>query len=341
MLRETKNHPGDRGEPISRVKGSARREKQALLEMERMTDLEQMLMARAQKINEGHNGVILKIDLSEPLLIKEKMDRTNKIIEVAPRAVVVGKILKVFSAGAGQREYEMQKLARSAVGPNKSVRVPKAHFFKKLVVTNDRFQNFLESIGVNTEKKKKNVEMLAMECIQGKDLDQFAYEQFILAYADSPQFSGTCPDKSWKEYFRTTSKTELKNFILDRLDLPVSNWADKAVMEGLRGRQLLPPELYDNSAAAIASLHRAGVYHRDLHPGNIMIENEEADPSLCLIDFGTAVAVDPAAKSGRAEAEIYEGYLSDERVLGFLKALTEKSEPKKLDDILKQLDEEF
>lgn len=36
----------------------------------------------------------------------------------------------------------------------------------------------------------------------------------------------------------------------------------------------------------LEKMHRAGIYHRDAHAGNIMIEKETGRP--CIIDFGTA-----------------------------------------------------
>ena len=309
MFKEPNNRKGGHGERLSHARSIVRQENNAYREMERMENLELMLTWRSKKINEGNNGVILEVDLSKPLLIENKeRPINNRIIEAEPHKMIVGKILKIYSAGMGRREFEMQKMAREAIGRNEFVRVPRAFFSKRLMIADNEFRKFLRSVGIDTAGQRTNVDMIAMEKVKGKDLDHFAYEQFILAYAAEPQFSGQCPAKSWPEYFKTANKRELRNYILDKLDLPISNLADVAVREGLRGRNLLPTGAYAGMKAAIRSLHRAGLYHRDLHAGNIMIEQRpEGDAKqnkLCLIDFGTAKAVDPKIKGKKIDSTI-------------------------------------
>ena len=89
------------------------------------------------------------------------------------------------------------------------------------------------------------------------------------------------------------------------------------IMERVRGfsledvckrRKTLPPgfnmeDFFSKLKKQIDNLHKAGVYHRDLRPGNVMV-NEQLDP--VIIDFGASAVV----TSGEGGMSVYEDVVS-------------------------------
>jgi serine/threonine protein kinase len=65
-------------------------------------------------------------------------------------------------------------------------------------------------------------------------------------------------------------------------------------------------------ADALTTLHRAGVVHRDLTPGNVLV----LDGSPQVIDLGLAVAADVTAQTRSGLVVGTPGYLAPEQVLG-------------------------
>lgn len=57
--------------------------------------------------------------------------------------------------------------------------------------------------------------------------------------------------------------------------------------------------LYDRLLEALALVHRAGIIHRDIHPGNILIDETGA---VHLIDFGCAITLAEADAAARDPA---------------------------------------
>ena len=120
--------------------------------------------------------------------------------------------------------------------------------------------------------------------------------------------------------------------IYDVLD---SGEADLIVMEYVEGQTLaarlrdgrVPPDEAVRIGAAVAeglaAAHRAGVVHRDLKPGNIVLT---PDGGVKILDFGLARIVDPPTGAGAADTTVTTtgvrqlagtpAYMPPERVLG-------------------------
>ncbi|MGM0482550.1 MAG: protein kinase domain-containing protein [Patescibacteria group bacterium] len=65
-----------------------------------------------------------------------------------------------------------------------------------------------------------------------------------------------------------------------------------SIKEVLNKEKLLPENFdlerfFDNTIAYLEKMHNAGLYHRDLHAGNIMVDYESSDP--VIIDFGKSI----------------------------------------------------
>ncbi|MFZ8263719.1 protein kinase domain-containing protein, partial [Staphylococcus aureus] len=70
---------------------------------------------------------------------------------------------------------------------------------------------------------------------------------------------------------------------------------------------------------AVSHAHRKLVVHRDIKPGNVMVDTEG---QVKLLDFGIAKALDPTGPGAVSEATVFEqrpftpAYASPEQVLG-------------------------
>jgi eukaryotic-like serine/threonine-protein kinase len=91
----------------------------------------------------------------------------------------------------------------------------------------------------------------------------------------------------------------------------------EALSERLRRHGRLPIDLAVRVAAdvclALAAAHQAGIVHRDVGPGNIMLC---ADDTVRVMDFGIALIADSAAPTGSGESMGTPAYLSPEQATG-------------------------
>jgi serine/threonine protein kinase len=77
-----------------------------------------------------------------------------------------------------------------------------------------------------------------------------------------------------------------------RIDVLVMERLDAVSIDDvLKMRDALPPsfaleDFFKKLKAFIETMHNKGIYHRDLHEGNIMIDKETGNP--CVIDFGSS-----------------------------------------------------
>ncbi len=87
----------------------------------------------------------------------------------------------------------------------------------------------------------------------------------------------------------------------------------EAMAQGLTTRQAL--SLLSQAASALAEIHRLGIVHRDIKPGNFMLRD---DGLLVLADFGVAKRIaDQAAQTMHGEAFGTPSYISPEQVEGW------------------------
>lgn len=84
--------------------------------------------------------------------------------------------------------------------------------------------------------------------------------------------------------------------------LPADAWVERhaqGLEPGSVAREQIVGALYDRLLEALAIVHRAGIIHRDIHPGNILVDDAGA---VHLIDFGCAITLVEADAAAREPA---------------------------------------
>ena len=84
--------------------------------------------------------------------------------------------------------------------------------------------------------------------------------------------------------------------------LPVDAWVERhaqGLEPGSVAREQIVGALYERLLEALAIVHRAGIIHRDIHPGNILVDDAGA---VHLIDFGCAITLAEADAAARDPA---------------------------------------
>ncbi len=97
----------------------------------------------------------------------------------------------------------------------------------------------------------------------------------------------------------------------------VMQWVDGQTLEEKvkRGGPLSPPEALEiirETATALGAAHRAGLVHRDIKPGNILVDSRGA---VKLTDFGIARAAGVAAASGETISGSFH-FMAPEQAFG-------------------------
>lgn len=276
------------------------------LELDKM--LEIILASEAAvKINEGQKGIILELDTTN--LPDEVRDYFSANLEDDGEddEKIAVKLLKIYSGSEGRKEYDLQKKARKILKEEKieGVKVPKPRNFRELSVSDEEVIKHLESLGIKIGPSKV-VEIISMDLIRGRDLATLMYETYVREH--EKDFQEMYPDLELEEYLKQIDINSLINLVhhLAGIKTKYSNFDEspqasqerahiaRLINQDIAYKGILEKKHANNLLKAINTLHDKGIYHRDLHPRNVMID---VDGNLEIIDFGSAKEINPNNQS--------------------------------------------
>lgn len=304
--------------------------------IERIIDhtLETLIITHGKRVNEGNNGVIFRLHLGE-LQPGEIEKMKTQGIELGEEQAA--KILKVYFAGNGRREFDLQQQAyqmtENLLGNH--ARIPRPILYRDILLTSEG-KSELQRQGIRTGSR---AEIILMEFIPGIDLATLLYRQAL--QRRYPELYPTIEDVSSMNieilgrevasalgFERPGGKgTSEAARISERRKVETAN--AKKLYDFLRRQGfVLDPAILEGLKHTIRHLHEGGIIHRDVHERNIMITDpyESTKRRVYLVDFGSARRfIGPYREK---ESTLYEDalegvvYIQDEMPLRLLEPLT-------------------
>ena len=306
--------------------------------------LEQLLTSEAAvKINEGNNGIILEVDTSGLAdEVREYFSADTEDDGADEEDKVAVKLLKIYTGTEGRQEYEMQRKARRILKAEKveGASVPRTRNFRELKIENDEIINHLKSLGLKIGSDRI-IEVLSMDLVHGQDLATLMYKAYVRKH--EADFQKAYPDLEVEDHLKGLDinsliglvhhlagiKTKHSNFDDSILANYERNEIAKIIGQEVAYQGLLEKKQTKVLLEAINALHQHGIYHRDLHPRNIMITDSG---EVEIVDFGSATEIDP--KNNTEVQSVYragpdEIYASDQGIVAMVGKLAKTETDKK------------
>lgn len=286
------------------------------------------LLLQAEKINEGAEGIIAKVDLSKA----DKELREFMLGEAELPEEHVIKLLKVYRPGNAKAEYEAQSAAYEALsGLEGAAQVPKPYLYKDVPIKTPELKERLETRfgGAGGD----SVEIMVMDLIDGDDLATAMYREVIRR--DTRKFVHV-KDRVDEMDFDELQRRVQQGLGFDRPGGKARSAEERAFEEqrvfqanaellydDLKKKDFaLDPEVRQKIKKALEVLHEKSVFHRDLHLRNVMLGKSG---EVYLIDFGKA-----SVGGGADRSEIYQldegrSFIEDETILEVCRRLEGQS----------------
>ncbi len=263
------------------------------------------ILRESEEVGHGQDGVIFKVDLRLLSRAHYELLVANGILVKKEEEEVAVKILKVYNPGTGDHEFRMQKQAREILRNKENVaQIPDATVTRDQHIDKD-MQDLMKSYGAHLNDR---AEMVVMDYIDGKDLGVLMYE-FVLrkiGYDDT--------------HISSLSQHQKEQIVGQELGFEIPNLKSANSHEELRSARAIThnrneeklfkylkkngmkfdPAIFDKIDNAIKILNQNGIYHNDLHKGNVMVDTAG---EVYIIDFGRS-------DSEKTEDGISDGNLS-------------------------------
>lgn len=304
-------NPFERGplmSPADGERGGAGGRRQEMLEKEKSLFFRDLILRRANKLNEGNNGMICSLDLSSAS--EEDVQACEELGILDPgKPDGAVKLLKIYSGGAAMREFRTQEHAWKSVqkarenGQENLASVPKVRVFTTFDVNPEVREMFARRFGFKAPSE--SIEAFVMDKIRGKDVATIMFEEVLLRHRDS--------NYKHRETLEAMDFQELAQHAYNVLGLVSRFKGDfggelSAETRSLQNRQAqkvydflgdsglrIHPPLLQAMRNTIGVFHKDGLVWRDGHQRNFMIAGEYDADKIAngakpgepyVIDFG-------------------------------------------------------
>jgi len=258
-------------------------------------------LKEGRKINEGNNGIIVKVE-GEGL--NQEIKKINSKFEGQP---LVSKLFKINSIVEVGNEYSVMSEARNVLGtafenePEKEdeyAKIPRAHVNYSLTNLDTEMVDILSSYGVSA-LEGGSVDVIIMDAIEGKDFNTILFEEVVKKI----------PELRDREDLKNLDNVSFRKLSYEaQVALGYSKPSQKGIVEDNVYRENMgkildffgigkgkpgagtglnfPKSFFDKITNTIKLLNKNGIYHRDLHARNIMID-KNGEPFI--VDFGSGL----------------------------------------------------
>lgn len=231
-------------------------------------------------INEGENGVILFVEeerFNYHIQSKEKQSG-----DVAFKLLKLG-IEKDLIQEITVHKQAQKIIAASGKNPNEIAQIPEIVFERASVTPRGKILEWCNKTHRNLAREK--ILMFAMDYIPGKNMGELLLAEMHKRHPRSPYFRGM-GGLSELSYSSLAIAAEEIFSIHGNKDILMDRVFEFLKKDGF----VLPSRISMQISRAIAELNQNGLYHRDLHWGNIMVTNwGKEDARSYIIDFGESV----------------------------------------------------
>ncbi len=290
------------------------------------------LLSHYKRINEGAEGIIGLIDLNEyqPEDLKNFFGE-EVLNEIGSDKRLAVKMLKVYIDGRrAVEEGNLQKHAREALlqAGITNVSIPKVYYNDELEIASPLLRAELESDEVHLRDNKAGI--ILMDLIPGQDLSDFLLKETIKRHPDLKEYQDE-DILNLMDYKNLESIVAIglgQQHISDQEDAYIQRQKEKQndkLLVNFLGKTdfILNPEILSRLESSLRVLHKAGIYHRDLHKRNLMFSNT-SDGNLdqvYIIDFGKSIET---KSTSRDDIYIEDDtiYKDDEYLIRTYKSLT-------------------
>ncbi len=275
--------------------------------------VEKMIHEYATYLNEGNSGVVYRLNIAEIPQEMRAALTADEGKETPPDQAI--KILKVYSAGEGKREFEMQQRAYDIASQKRDdprfAQVPKPYLFKDIAISPET-SDFL-SARANGFRSTGRAEVLVMDYIPGADVATNLYREVIRRHPKTRHLAHAADELPFAQleqeaalaldFRRPGGKGQSEGErINERLRLEFEN-KDKLLRFLEKKTDLqVDPAVPEQLANTIRLFHENGLTVRDFHPRNAMVVGRfaaqkggpetAAAPQTFIIDFANAVEIE-------------------------------------------------
>lgn len=300
------------------------------------TVLKFVLIKHARKINEGNEGVILYTQMDKVEDLEQFVEiLENNGFDISKEQVL--KVLKVYSVGAGKKEYIMQKFAYDLLkqqDSNEYAKIPKPNFFYTLDLKDELQTIFKNNFSLSQLNEK--VEILLMEYVPGFDIRTWLYQEVIRLCSLSSKYEvdyNMENVRKWDfdslenkvadllKFYPKESDTNKNELVMNKNDEKMFAFLLTAIQEG---NFSFNEKIIDKMQSTIEFLNDNGICLRDAHLRNFIInpDDEKKCDEVYFIDFGKSIKKDrPIEKSDYVDNLTHIKYNHDLAVVYQLREL--------------------